>query len=374
MMTRYSGLRSKIRRFGGLLALSAALGAVPALAKDTQLNVYNWSDYVAPDTVSGFQKQTGIQTRYDVYDSNDTLQAKLLTGNSGYDIVTPTTNYAGRQIAAGLFQPLDKSKLPNLKYLDPKLMALLASADPGNQYVVPWAYGTTGLGFNVEQAEKLLGNDAPLNDWDNFFKPERLAKFKACGVSVLDAPDQVFPAALHYLGRDPNSTNPADYRAALELLKKVRPYIKQFSSSGYINDLAGGDICLALGWSGDITIAKRRAREAKKAYSIQYVIPKGGAPIWFDVMAIPKAAAHPEAALAWINYIETPAVNAAITNAVFFPTANAAARDLVKPEIVHDASIYPPPEVLDTLFLLKPVPPNINRLQTRLWTELKTGR
>ncbi|WP_246641463.1 polyamine ABC transporter substrate-binding protein [Paraburkholderia edwinii] len=347
---------------------------LPAAAKDTQLNVYNWSDYIAKDTIPNFQKQTGIQVKYDNYDSDDTLQAKLLTGNSGYDIVVPTSNYAGKQIAAGIFAPLDKSKIPNLKYLDPSLMALVAGADPGNQFTVPWAYGTTGLGYNVTKAQQILGKNVALDSWDVLFKPENISKLKACGVSVLDAPDQMFAAALHYMGKDPMSTNPADYRAALEMLKKIRPYITQFNSSGYINDLVGGDICFAYGWSGDVVIAKHRAVEAKKPYKIEYYIPKGGAPVWFDVMAIPKDAKNKEAALAWINYIETPQVHAAITNAVYYPSANAEARKYVDKDVANDPAVYPPPEVVKTLFLLKPLPPEIQRLQTRLWTEFKSGR
>lgn len=359
---------------GGLAALFLCAAPWAASAKDTQLNVYNWSDYIAKDTISNFEKQTGVKVRYDNYDSDDTLQAKLLTGNSGYDIVVPTSNYAGKQIAAGIFAPLDKTKLPNLKYLDPQLMALVAGADPGNKYVVPWAWGTTGLGYNVTKAQQILGKNVALNDWDILFKPENISKLKACGVSVLDAPDQVFAAALHYIGKDPMSTNPADYQAALAMLKKIRPYITQFNSSGYINDMVGGDICFAYGWSGDVVIAKHRAIEAKKPYKIEYYIPKGGAPVWFDVMAIPKDAGHKEAALQWINYIETPQVHAAITNAVYYPSANAEAKKYVDPKIANDPAVYPPADVVKTLFLLKPLPPEIQRLQTRLWTEFKSGR
>jgi putrescine transport system substrate-binding protein len=366
--------RMKVTMAALLAAVVLCGVAMTASAKDTQLNVYNWSDYIAKDTIPNFEKKTGIKVRYDNYDSDDTLQAKLLTGNSGYDIVVPTSNYAGKQIAANIFQPLDKSKLPNLKYLDPMLMELIAGADPGNKYVVPWAFGTTGLGYNMTKAQQILGKDVPLNNWDILFKPENISKFKACGVSMLDAPDQAFAAALHYLGKDPNSTNPADYRAALAMMKKIRPYITQFNSSGYINDLVGGDICLAYGWSGDIVIAKHRALEAKKPYKIEYYIPKGGAPIWFDVMAIPKDAAHKDAALQWINYIETPQVHAAITNAVYYPSANLEARKFVRPDVANDPAIYPSPEVIKTLFLLKPLPPEIQRLQTRLWTEFKSGR
>jgi putrescine transport system substrate-binding protein len=365
-------LPTRLARAAALLLALTAAGT--ALAKDTELNVYNWSDYIAKDTIPNFEKQNGIKVKYDNYDSDDTLQAKLLTGHSGYDIVVPTTNYAGKQIAAGIFEPLDKSKLPNLKYLDPNLMGLVAGADPGNKYAVPWAYGTTGLGYNVTKAQAALGAGTPLDSWDVLFKPENLSKLKSCGVSVLDAPDQVFAAALHYIGKDPNSTNPADYRAALAMMKKIRPYITQFNSSGYINDLAGGDICFAYGFSGDVIIAKKRAIEAKKSFTLNYFIPKGGAPIWFDVMVIPKDAPHKDAALQWINYIETPQVHAAITNEVFYPSANMEARKFVAKDVADDPGVFPPPDVLKTLFLLKPLPADINRLETRLWTEFKSGR
>ena len=345
---------------------------VGAQAKDTTLNVYNWSDYIAKDTIPNFEKQTGIKVRYDNYDSDDTLQAKLLAGSSGYDIVVPTSNYAGRQIAAKMFAPLDKSKIPNLKYLDPTLMALVAGADPGNQYVVPWAYGTTGLGYNETKVQQILGK-VPLDNWDILFKPENLSKLKSCGVSVLDAPDQMFAAVLHYMGRDPMSTKPSDYEDAMKVLNKIRPFITQFSSSGYINDMVGGDVCFTYGWSGDVTIARHRAEEAKKPFQIRYYIPKGGAPVWFDVMAIPADAKDKDAAMQWINYIETPQVHAAITDEVYYPSANLEARKYVDKSVANDPAVYPSADVVKTLFLLKPLPPAILRLQTRLWTQFKTG-
>lgn len=347
---------------------------VLARAEEKALHVYNWPDYIAQDTVARFQKETGIQVKYDIYDSDETLQAKLLAGRTGYDIVVPTSNYMAKQIEAGLYLKLDKSKLPNLRYLDPNLMYLVADADPGNQYAVPWAWGTDGLGYNVTKVRTLLGDDVDLASWDILFKLSYLSKLQSCGISVLDQAPDVFSVALHYLGKDPNSTRAADYRAAYELLKKIRPYIKQFSSSGYINDLVNGDICFAFGWSGDMTIARSRVREANKPYTIQYFIPKRGAPIWFDMMAIPKDAPHPEAALAWINYIETPQVHAGITNEVFYPNANLEAKRFVKADVASDPTIYPPPNVLKTLFLLKPIPAEILRLENRLWSRLKAAR
>lgn len=357
-----------------LCSLLMLLPSAGAFADDKALNVYNWSDYIAKTTIPGFEKETGIKVRYDVYDGDDTLQAKMLTGKAGYDIVVPTSNYMARQIEAGIYLKLDKSKLPNLVNLDKGLMAKITPADPGNAHGVPWAWGTDGLGVNFTKVKATLGAGAPLDSWDLLFDPKNAAKLKGCGISVLDQANDVFSVVLHYMGKNPNSHSPADYQAAFEVLKKIRPYITQFNSSGYINDLANGDICLALGWSGDVNIAKHRAAEAKRPYQLGYVIPKSGAPLWFDVMVIPKDAPHPEAALKWINYIETPQVNAAITDEVFYPTVNAAARKFVKADIANDPTVYPPESVLKTLYLMEPLPADIMRLENRLWTQLKTGR
>ncbi|VFR40057.1 Putrescine ABC transporter putrescine-binding protein PotF (TC 3.A.1.11.2) [plant metagenome] len=360
----------------GLVAALMALSvSAAAQAQDNKtVNVYNWAEYTAPDTLPGFEKETGIKVRYDVYDSNDTLQAKLLTGKSGYDIVVPSTHYAARQLEGGLFQKLDRSKIPNWSHLDPEIMALVATVDPGNQYLVPWGYGTNGLGYNVTRARAALGADADLGSWDTLFKPENAAKLQSCGISMLDEAAQVFPAVLHYLGKDPNSSEPADYRAALDVLKKIRPYIRQFSSSGYIDELAAGDLCMVYGFSGDVLIAARRAKEARKDYEIDYYLPKGGAPAWFDTMAIPKDAQNVDAAHAFINYIETPKIHAAITNHMFYPNANKSAREFVNKDVAGNVNIYPPAEVSKTLYVIKPQPLAVQRLQTRLWAELKSGR
>jgi len=358
------------------IASSAIFATVAscALAQPRTVNVYNWAEYTAPDTLSGFVQTTGIQIRYDVFDTNDTLQAKLLTGKSGYDVVVPATHYAARQLQAGLFQKLDKSQIPNWQHLDPDVMALLEPVDPGNQYLIPWGYGTNGLGLNVTRAREILGADAPLNRWELLFDPKQAEKFRACGISMLDEAAQVFPAVLHYLGKDPNSSDPKDYQAALGVLKAIRPFIRQFSSSGYIDELAAGDLCLVYGFSGDVMIAAHRARAAKQSYAIDYFIPEGGAPAWFDTMAIPKDAGNVAEAHAFINYIETPQVHAAITNTMFFPNANKAARQYVVPEVANNPMIYPPPEVARTLFVIQPQPLPIQRLQTRMWAELKSGR
>lgn len=354
--------------------LLAAAAMMPAIAQSKVVNVYNWAEYTAPDTVSGFEKATGIKARYDTYDSNDTLQAKLLTGKSGYDVVVPSTHYAARQIEGGLFQKLDKSKIPNLKHLDPEIMAVLADVDPGNEYLVPWGYGTNGLGYNVTRVKEIMGDDVDLGSWDMLFKPENAEKLRSCGISVLDEAAQVFPAALHYLGKDPNSSNPDDLRAALELLKTIRPYIRQFSSSGYIDELASGDLCMVFAYSGDVMIAATRAEDAGKAYSIDYYIPNGGAPIWFDTMAIPQGASNVDEAHEFINYIEIPEVHAAITNTMFFPNANQEARKHVVKRVADNPMIYPEGEVAKSLYVIKPQPLSAQRLQNRLWSELKSGR
>lgn len=353
-------------------AITAAFSATQA--QENVVNVYNWAEYTAPDTISGFEQKTGIKVRYDTFDSNDTLQAKLLTGKSGYDVVVPSTHYAARQIEAGLFQKLDKSKIPNWEHLDPDIMAVLADVDPGNDYLIPWGYGTNGLGYNVTKAKEILGEDAALGNWDMLFNAENAEKLKGCGISMLDEAAQVFPAVLHYLGKDPNSSDPEDYKEALALLKTIRPFIRQFSSSGYIDELAAGDLCMVYGFSGDVMISSYRANEAKKDYKVDYYIPDGGAPVWFDTMAIPKGAAHVEAAHTFINYIETPTVHAAITNTMFFPNANKSAREHVMPEVANNPMIYPPAEVAKTLFVIKPQPLAVQRLQTRMWSELKSGR
>lgn len=358
----------------GLLCAAGLLAMSAPYAKADELNVYNWSDNIADDTVSGFEKETGIHTRYDVYDGDDTLQAKLLSGSSGYDVVVPSSAYAAKQIEAGVYRKLDKSKIPNLANLDPTLMKMLASADPGNQYTVPWSWGTDGIGYNVTKVTQLLGKDAPYDSWDLLFNPQYVSRLKSCGVSVLDSPEDAFSVGLIYLHKDPNSTNAADYQAVYQLFKTIRPYITQFNSSGYINDLANNDVCLALAWSGDVGIAKRRAQEAHRSYEVSYVIPKGTAVLWFDLMGVPKDAPHPEAAMKWINYVLQPKVSAAITNHVFYPNANAAARTYVNADILSNEAVYPSGERMKSLVLSLPLPTEILRLENRLWTQLKAGR
>ncbi|MEK2603771.1 polyamine ABC transporter substrate-binding protein [Burkholderia arboris] len=372
---RFCPLRPKVAGVA-LVAIAGLLPccSLPAIAAAPELNVYNWSDYIARDTIPNFEKASGIHVRYDNYDSDDTLQAKLLAGSSGYDIVVPSSLYMARQIQAGMLQKLDKSKIPNLKHLDPVLMKMIADVDPGAQYGVPWAFGTDGIGYNVQEVKKALGDNAPVDSWALVYDVENVSKLKQCGVSFLDQAADAFATALQYLHKDPNSSNPADYQAAFDLMKKVRPYITQFNSSGYINDLANNDVCVAIGWSGDVGIARRRAADAKRSYEIRFSNVREGGLLWFDMMAIPKDAQHPEAAMKWIDYIEDPKVNAAITNEVFYPTANRAARPLVNAVVSQDPSVYPPDDVLRKMTLMKPLPIEIVRLENRLWAQLKAGR
>jgi len=358
-------------RAGALVCLSAA--TLSAHAADTELNIYNWSNYIAQETIPTFEKQTGIKVKYDNYDSDDALQGKLMAGSTGYDIVVPTSSYMAKQIQAGMYQKLDKSKLPNLVNLDPALMKIVSAVDPGNQYGVPWAVGTNGLGYNANKIKAILGDNAPVDSWSLMFDPQYVSKLKTCGVSFLDSASEVFPAALIYAHKNPDSNNPDDIRAAFEVLKKIRPYITQFNSSSYVDDLANGDSCLAFGYSGDVNIAHDRAVEAKRPYDVRFSNPKEGGLMWMDMMVIPKDAPHPEAALKWINYIEEPKTSAQITDAVFYANANMPAKHYVTPSVLSNPTVYPSGESLKTMTVLAPKPLNIMKLENRLWDELKTG-
>ena len=353
-------------------AISTAFAGNAFASKE--LNIYNWSDYIAAETVPNFQKANGIKVRYDVYDSNEILQAKMLTGKSGYDIVTPGGQFLAKQIQANLYLPLDKSKLPNYKDLDPELMKLMAKFDPGNKFAVPYMWGVNTIGINIDRATKALGGTLPAKQWDMLFKVDQVAKLKSCGVSMLDSPAEVFPVVLHYLGKDPASQNEADYRAAADLLKTIRPHITRFSSSGYINELSGGSICLALGYGGDINIARTRATEAKNGVKVQALAPKEGVAIWIDSMVIPKDAKNVDNALKFINYSLDPKVSAANANAVTYAPGSIAARKFIKPENLKNPSIFPSKEIMAKSFVVQPTDPKIQRLTTRLWQEFKTRK
>ncbi|WP_199102522.1 polyamine ABC transporter substrate-binding protein [Aquitalea sp. ASV11] len=352
----------------------ALLGGVSghAAADAAQVNVYNWGNSLAKETNANFLKQSGIKVRYQEFDSNDTLMSKLLVGNSGYDVVVPSDAYFGRQLQAGMFRKLDKSKIPNLAKLDPALMKILEGSDPGNQYGVPLNWGTDGIGINLQKVESVLGKGVPLNTWDMLFDPKYMAKLSKCGVSVLDSPVDMFGMGLHYLKKNPLSTNPADYQEVFKLLKTIRPYIGQFNSSSYGTDLASGDICMAFGYSGDINTARIATLAAHKPYTVQYVLPKEGSVIWFDVMAVPKTAPNADAAMKWINHVISPNEAAALSNETFYPSAVPAAKPLIRPEVLSDPTVYPSAAEMKKLFTVRALPTEIMRLETRLWQELKT--
>ena len=353
-------------------AAPATAGA-PA-AEEKVLNIYNWSDYIGEDTIARFEKETGIQVTYDVFDSNELLEAKLVSGNTGYDLVVPSLQYLARQVQAGVFQPLDKSRFKNYGNLDPAIMARIAKLDPGNAHAINWLWGTTGIGYNVAKVKAALGEGAPVDSWDIVFKPEYVSRLKGCGVAVLDTPGELVPIALNYLGEDPNSFDPAVIARAEALLARVRPYITEFNSSEYINELANGDICLAVGWSGDVFQAAARARDAKNGIEVKYDIPKEGAPMWFDMMAIPKDAKHPGNAHLFMDFVMRPDVMAGISNAVQYANANKASTPLVDKAVLDNPDVYPPPDVMDKLFTFAVLPPDVDRRYTRLWTKLKTGK
>ncbi len=341
---------------------------------DKVVNVINWSDYIAEDTNDNFEKATGTKVVYDVFDSNEVLETKLLAGSSGYDVVVPSSDFLGRQIKAGVFHPLDKSKIPNYANLDPEIMKRLENLDPGNQYGIPYMIGTTGIGYNVDKLTAAFGSTDIANSLDLIFKPENISKMKDCGVTVLDAPVDIIKIALHYLGEDPNSEDPKVIEKAMPLLKSIRPYITTFHSSSYIDALANGDTCLVLAWSGDIIQARDRAKESGNGVNIAYSIPKEGAPQWFDMLAIPKDAKHLDEAHAYINYLLDPKVMANNSNFISYPNAIPATRPLIDPDVLADPTLYPPPEVAAKLWTFKISSPQAAEQYTRMWTDLKTGR
>ena len=356
--------------------LSALSWAGPARAQEEEkvLNIYNWSDYIAPDTIANFEKETGIKVRYDNFDNNEIVHAKLVAGKTGYDVVVPSSNWAKLQADGGLLAKIDKSQLSNYKNLDPIILAQLAKLDPGNQYMVNWLWGYTTVGINVDKVKAALGGmPMPDNAWDLVFKPEYVSKLKSCGVSFLDSPTEVVPAALHYLGRPSFSKSAGDYAAAAALLKAVRPSVTLFSSSGYINDMASGAICVALGWSGDINIARQRALDGKTGQKLEALIPKTGGLLFFDVMVIPADAPHPGNALKWINYILRPEVHAAITNKVFYANPNAASRPFVKPEVANNPTVFLSESDMKLMAAPDSLANDLRRLMTRTYTSFKTG-
>ena len=338
-----------------------------------EVRVYNWSDYIADSTIREFEKETGIDVTYDVYDSNEILEGKLLSGNTGYDIVGPSSEFMGRQIIAGVYQKLNKDTLYNYDNLDPEMMNLLENLDPDNAHSIPYLWGTTGIGYNKQKAIEIMGADFAMDTLDVVFVPEIIAKFQHCGVAFLDAPSEMFKAALHYLGLNPNSQNPKDYQEqSTELFNNVRPYIQYFHSSKYINDLANGDICLAFAWSGDVLQAADRASESGNGVQIEYRIPKEGTLMWFDMLAIPADAPNPGNAHKFLNYILKPEVIAEISNKVNFANANIPSKSLIKADSLNNPDIYPEEELMRKLFVAKILPPDIDRVMTRQWVDIKS--
>jgi putrescine transport system substrate-binding protein len=359
------------------LACAALATAVSAHAQNTEpkvLNIYNWSDYIADDTIKNFEKETGIKVRYDNYDNNEILHAKLVAGKTGYDIVVPGAHFAKMQIEGGLLQKLDRSLLPNWKNLDPAILEQMASVDPGNQYLVDWLWGYVTIGINTNKVKTALGSmPLPANPWDLLFKPEYASKLKGCGVNVLDSASEVLPVAMLYAGKPGYSKNAKDYDAARDVLMKARPNVTRFSSSGYIDDLANGSLCLVMGYSGDINIARQRAIDNKSGQTIEALVPPSGATMFYDSMAIPKDAKHVKNAHLFINYIMRPEVHASLTNKVFYANPNAASKPFVKKEVANNPTIFLSAADMKKLTPPDTVPQDIRRVQTRIFTSFKAG-
>jgi putrescine transport system substrate-binding protein len=375
----FSVNRTLILTLGCALLLSACGGGKPgsaahsAGAADTGkvLNLYIWSDYLAPTTLARFEKQTGIKVNAAYYDANETLDAKLLAGSSGYDVVVPTASYFERQIKAGVYLPLDKSKLPNLKNMDPQLMAKVAFHDPGNTHGVIYLWGTNGIGYNEKMVKELLP-DAPLDSWRMVFDPKVASKLAKCGISVLNSPAEMMRAVFSYLGKDPNSQKPEDLQQGEAVLLKIRPYIRSINSSEYIDALANGDLCVAVGYNGDVLQARDRAQDANKGVEIKYSIPQEGTILWFDMLAIPKDAPHPESAYAFINFVMMPEVIGEITNFKGYANANSVAQPLAS--VKNEPAIYPTPELMPKLTVQLADSDDQTRAITRVWEKFKAGQ
>jgi putrescine transport system substrate-binding protein len=365
-------------RILALVAIWLLTAAAPLSAQQRTVNVYNWSDYIEPSVIEAFSKETGIKVRYDTFDANETLETKLLAGKSGYDVVVPTAYFLERQIKAGVFQKLDKSKLKNLDNVWPEIARRLAIYDPGNQYAVNYMWGTTGIGYNIKKAREILKADGPIDaamsSWELVFEPAQLGRFKDCGVHMLDSADDIMPAALHYLGLDPNTTQQADFDKAAELLISIRPNVRKFNSSEYLNALASGEICLVVGWSGDIKQAQKRAAEAKGGIEVGYAIPAGGAQMFFDNFAIPKDAGHVAEAHAFIDYMLRPDVAAKNSNFLGYANGNIASQTLIDKSVLDDRTVYPDAATMAKLYVITAHDQKTQRLMNRLWTRIKTGR
>jgi putrescine transport system substrate-binding protein len=359
----------------GLSVAGAARAADATAPEPKVLNIFNWSDYIAEDTIKNFEKETGIKVNYDNYDSNEILHAKLVAGKTGYDIVVPGAHFAKQQIEANLFRKLDRSLLTNWGNLDPAILEQMAKVDPGNQYLVDWLWGYVTVGINVNKVKKALGDmPMPQNPWSLLFDPKYAAKLKSCGVNFLDSASEVLPVAMLHVGKPAFSRNASDYAAAGDMLKKVRPYVTRFSSSGYIDELAGGALCAVMGYSGDINIARARALQAKNGNVIEALIPSSGSTLFFDTMAIPADAAHPKNAHLFINYILRPEVHASLTNKVFYANPNKASLKFVAKDVAENKSIFLSPKDLAGMTAPDSLPQDVRRVQTRTFTNFKAAR
>ena len=375
-------LSSRARRASAPLAiLVVALGAAacggghpaPPGAEEPVLHIYNWADYIGQGTVAEFERRTHIRVVYELYDSNDTLEAKMLAGHSGYDIVSTTTGFYGRQIKAGAYLPLDKSKLPNWKNLDPAVLAVQAQADPGNRYAVPYLHAMNGFVYNVDLVKARMP-DAPTDSLAMIFDPKVVAHFADCGVTFLDSSEDVIQLALAYLHRDPNSRSTEDLHAAEDAVMAVRPYIRTFDSNDYWHQLASKEACLSIAWSSDYSVAQARAREDGTGAHLAFTLPKEGSNITYNALLIPASAPHPEAAHEFLNFILEPRIIAAITNDIHYGNDNLAARPFVRSDILADPAVYPPPELRARLYLPAELGQDYDRLRTRVWTHIKTGQ
>lgn len=353
---------------------SSVAAAVPANAEEKVLNIYNWPDYITQDMVANFEKESGIKVNYQTFENNEALQAKLIAGNSGYDLVVPGAVFAKSQIEAGLLRPLDKTQIPNLSNLDPAIMAKLDKVDPGNKHLVPWAWSFTTVGINKAKVAKALGNTPmPENAWDLVFNPTYTSKLKSCGIAYLDSPTEIMPPALHYIGKDAYSADAADHKAAGEMLSKVRKDIRLFSST-MIDDLAGGKACVALGWAGDINIASARAQENKSGQEIEALLPKSGGLLFFDNLAIPKDAKHPNNAMAFINYFLKPEVSASLTNELSYATANKASVAQVTPEVAKNKAVFLDADALKVAVSPSSLSNATRESMTAVYTAFKKGK
>jgi putrescine transport system substrate-binding protein len=356
-----------------LLYIAAGFAARSFAAEDKRLFIYNWTDFIGPDTIAKFQKLTGIKVTYDVYDAEETMEARLMAGSSGYDVVSASTDFFSREIRAGVYIPLDKSKLPNWKNLDPRILAIQAAYDPGNAHAVPYLHSINGFAYNVDMVKARMPN-APVDSLDMIFKPDVVAKFADCGVTFLDSAEDVFQLALRYLGLDPNTTKQEDFKAAEQMLLKVRPYIRSFDSSEFMNGMANQETCIAMSWSSDYALSRARARAVGVRVNLAFSVPQEGANQTFSSLLIPAGAPHPEAAYQFINFILRPDVIAEITNSIYYGNDNIASRPLIDPRILADVTLYPTPEMEARLYKSAEVSAATERIRTRTWTRVKTAK